>query len=68
MSGATNDGRTDDLFDLLQRAANNALCGAVRGIGGAELDRIRGKEPHARAARETIFSLAQSNDVSPAAA
>ena len=58
MSGATNDGRTDDLFDLLQRAANNALCGAVRGIGGAELDRIRGKEPHARAARETILQAA----------
>lgn len=56
--GDSYDGQVDDLFDLLQRAADGALCGIVRGIAGAELDRIRSKEPHALAARETILRAA----------
>lgn len=56
--GDSYDGQADDLFDLLQRAAGSALCGVVRGIAGAELDRIRSKDPHALAARETILRAA----------
>ena len=48
--GDSYDGATHSLFDLLQQVANSVLCGAFRGITGAELDRINAQGP-ARARR-----------------
>jgi adenylate cyclase len=43
------------MLDLQQRAVEGALCGVVPGITGAEIQRIRSKDPETLAARELVM-------------
>jgi AraC-like DNA-binding protein/TolB-like protein len=67
--GDSYDGGTDGLFDLLRRVADGALSGVVPGITGAEIDRIRSKDPRTLAAREMLIQalpVLLKNDVESA--
>jgi AraC-like DNA-binding protein len=53
--GDSYEGTTGGVFDLLQRIVDDAVCGVVPGIGGAEIERIHRKDPKALAAREMVL-------------
>ena len=53
--GDSYDGHMGDLFDLQRRVADGALLGVVPGISGAEIERIRTKDPRTLATRERLL-------------
>jgi AraC-like DNA-binding protein/TolB-like protein len=53
--GDSYDGKSDDLFDLLRRASDGAVLGVIPGITGAEIERVRRKDPRTLAAREILM-------------
>ena len=67
--GDSYDGESDGLFDLLRRAADGALLGVIPGITGAEIDRVRRKDPRTLVAREILMQalpVLLKNDVESA--
>ena len=53
--GDSYDGTTGNVFDLLQRIVDGAICGVVPGIGGAEVERIHRIDPAVLSAREMVL-------------
>ena len=53
--GDSYDSGTTGLFDLMRRVSDGTLLGVVPGITGAEIDRIRCKDPRTFAARELLM-------------
>ena len=55
--GDSYDSAAADLFDLLRRVQDGVLLGIVPGITGAEIERARGKDPRALAARDMLMQV-----------
>ena len=53
--GNSYESTQTDVFNLLRRAADGILLGVIPGITGAEIDRIRRKDPQSLAAREMLM-------------
>ena len=53
--GDSYDSALEDVFDLLRRVADGVLLGVIPGITGAEIERIRRKDPQMLSTREMLM-------------